>query len=100
VRPAAAGPSIVALSSLPIQARQTVSLIQHGGPFRYPHDGVVYQNLERQLPAEPAGYYHEYTVPTPGSSDRGTRRIVTGRAGEYYYTVNHYASFVRIQLSG
>lgn len=92
--------STVTLSSLPAQARQTVSLIQHGGPFPYPHDGIVYQNLERQLPAEPAGYYHEYTVPTPGSSDRGTRRIVTGRDGEYYYTGDHYASFVRVRITG
>jgi ribonuclease T1 len=91
---------IVPLASLPVQAQETVGLIQHGGPFRYPHDGIVYQNLERQLPAEPAGYYHEYTVLTPGSSDRGTRRIVTGRDGQFYYTADHYASFVRIQLSG
>jgi ribonuclease T1 len=95
-----AGSSTVALSSLPAQARQTVSLIEHGGPFPFPHDGIVYQNLERRLPAEPAGYYHEYTVPTPGSSDRGSRRIVTGRDGEYYYTGDHYASFVRIRFTG
>jgi ribonuclease T1 len=90
----------VSLASLPVQARDTVSLIQHGGPFRYPHDGIVYQNLERHLPAEPAGYYHEYTVLTPGSSDRGTRRIITGSDGQFYYTADHYASFVRIRLPG
>ena len=97
---AAAGLKTVPLASLPSQARDTVSLIQHGGPFKYSHDGIVYQNLERQLPAEPSGYYHEYTVLTPGSSDRGTRRIVTGRDGQFYYTGDHYASFVRVQLSG
>jgi ribonuclease T1 len=94
------GLPVVSLASLPVQARDTVSLIQHGGPFRYPHDGIVYQNLERQLPAEPSGYYHEYTVVTPGESDRGARRIVTGRDGQFYYTADHYASFVRVQLSG
>jgi ribonuclease T1 len=94
------GLRVVPLASLPVQARDTVSLIQHGGPFRYPHDGIVYQNLERHLPAEPSGYYHEYTVVTPGESDRGTRRIVTGRDGQFYYTADHYASFVRVQLSG
>jgi ribonuclease T1 len=97
---AAGSLKIVALASLPVQARDTVGLIQHGGPYPYPHDGIVYQNLERQLPAEPSGYYHEYTVLTPGSSDRGTRRIVTGRDGQFYYTADHYASFVRVQLSG
>ena len=48
-------------------------LIQRGGPYPYHQDGVVYQNLERQLPSEPRGYYHEYTVVTPGSSDRDLR---------------------------
>jgi ribonuclease T1 len=90
--------STVPLSSLPEQARQTIEEIQRGGPFPYPHDGIVYQNLERHLPAEPAGYYHEYTVVTPGSADRGTRRIITG-GDRFYYTGDHYTTFVLIQLN-
>jgi ribonuclease T1 len=90
----------VMLSSLPAQARETVALIEHGGPFPYAQDGTVYDNLERQLPAHPVGYYHEYTVPTPGSADRGARRIVTGKDGSYWYTGDHYASFQRIDLTG
>jgi ribonuclease T1 len=97
--PVATSLSTVTLSSLPPQARQTVSLIQRGGPFPYPHDGIVYQNLERHLPAEPSGYYHEYTVVTPGSADRGTRRIITG-GGRFYYTGDHYATFVLIRIAG
>jgi ribonuclease T1 len=89
----------VALSALPVQARQTVTLIQHGGPFRYPEDGSVYDNRNRRLPAEPLGYYHEYTVPTPGETDRGERRIITARNGSYYWTANHYRSFRRINLT-
>ena len=62
------------LSALPVQAAQTYRLILAGGPFPYPtHDGVVFANREKQLPAESSGYYHEYTVPTPGSPDRGNR---------------------------
>ncbi|MGX7680656.1 ribonuclease domain-containing protein [Jatrophihabitans sp. DSM 45814] len=87
------------LSALPVQARDTVALIQRGGPFPYSHDGIVYNNLERHLPIKPTGYYHEYTVVTPGSTDRGARRIITGSAGEFYYTSDHYASFVTIDLS-
>ena len=49
-----------------------------------------------RLPREPTGYYHEYTVPTPGSSDRGARRIITGSATEMYWTDDHYRSFERI----
>ena len=60
----------VALSALPIQARQTIALIQAGGPFPYSRDGVVFRNAEGLLPKEPSGYYHEYTVSTPEESDR------------------------------
>jgi ribonuclease T1 len=57
----------------------------------------VFQNREGLLPEQPSGYYHEYTVLTPGSSDRGARRIVTGSQGEMYYTDDHYGSFQRIR---
>ena len=89
----------VALSALPPEAGQTVRLIEAGGPFPYPrNDGVVFHNLEHRLPDEPDGYYHEYTVPTPGSADRGARRIITGAKGEFWYTNDHYATFERVEL--
>jgi guanyl-specific ribonuclease Sa len=88
----------VALSSLPTQVAQTVRLIKAGGPFPYSQDGVVFDNNEHLLPAQPRGYYHEYTVVTPGASDRATRRIVTGHAGEYFYTDDHYESFERVDI--
>jgi ribonuclease T1 len=83
----------VSVADLPSEARHTLELIRSGGPFPYSRDGVVFQNRERLLPREKSGYYHEYTVPTPGESDRGARRIITGKAGEQYYTDDHYASF-------
>lgn len=90
----------VGLSTLPPQAAETVRLIEHGGPFPYPrNDAVVFDNAERRLPSEPHGYYREYTVPTPGSSTRGARRMITGRGGEYYYTADHYESFVRVDVT-
>ncbi len=89
----------VALSSLPAQASDTVHLIEAGGPFPYPQDGVVFNNAERRLPDEPRGYYREYTVPTPGSADRGARRIITGKNGEYYYTPDHYETFRRVDVT-
>jgi ribonuclease T1 len=73
-----------------------LELIAHGGPFPYRQDGVVFQNREGRLPAQGRGYYHEYTVPTPGASNRGARRIITGSHGEKYYTRDHYRMFVRI----
>lgn len=87
----------VALASLPPEAVATYHLIQRGGPFPYRRDGIEFQNRERRLPVMPRGYYHEYTVPTPGSRDRGARRIIAGGRSECYYTDNHYRSFRRIQ---
>jgi ribonuclease T1 len=86
----------VAATSLPSEVRQTLALIDSGGPFPYDQDGVVFGNREGLLPEHDDGYYHEYTVPTPGSPDRGARRIITGSAGELYYTDDHYRSFERI----
>jgi ribonuclease T1 len=81
---------------LPRQAQQTIVLIKRGGPFPFERDGITFQNRERILPNKPRGYYREYTVITPGSRDRGARRIVAGERGELYYTDDHYDSFVRV----
>jgi len=90
-----------ALSSLPAQAADTLDLIHSGGPFPYRQDGTVFQNREGILPSESTGYYHEYTVKTPGSSDRGARRLIGGGSPvtdpQYvYYTGDHYASFCKV----
>ncbi|WP_367319954.1 ribonuclease domain-containing protein [Streptomyces sp. HUAS ZL42] len=84
----------ICYSDLPSQAYDTLDLIASNGPFPYSQDGSVFQNRERVLPTQPSGYYHEYTVKTPGSSTRGARRIVTGEEyREDYYTSDHYATF-------
>ena len=80
--------------------RSTWRLVRQGGPFPYPrNDGVVYENRENVLPGKGSGYYHEYTVPTPGSADRGARRLITGSGGELYYTGDHYQTFVVVDPS-
>lgn len=89
------------LSTLPAEAGQTYDLIKKGGPFPYPgKDGSVFTNKEGILPSCASDYYHEYTVPTPGSPDRGARRIVTGSAGEFFYTGDHYKTFSIITTDG
>ncbi|MFI8437558.1 ribonuclease domain-containing protein [Streptomyces sp. NPDC079020] len=91
---AAAPVGSVCYSDLPSQAHDTLDLIDAGGPFPYDQDGTVFQNREGILPDRSTGYYHEYTVITPGSPNRGARRIVTGEeVQEDYYTADHYASF-------
>ena len=89
---------VIPFTQLPPEARQTIRLIQRGGPFPYDRDGVVFGNFEGILPRQSRGYYREYTVITPGSDDRGARRIVAGRNGEFYYTRDHYKSFLRVRL--
>lgn len=87
----------IARGDLPPEARDTLRLIQTGGPFPYRRDGVAFGNREHRLPERPRGYYHEYTVTTPGARDRGARRIIAGASREYYYTDDHYRTFRRIR---
>lgn len=86
---------------LPVQARQTFALIRAGGPYPYRQDDGVFGNREKLLPKQPRGYYHEYTVETPGLDHRGARRIVTGGNPpvEYFYTDDHYRSFRRFEVA-
>ena len=88
-------------SALPKEAQDVLARIHAGGPFRYSRDGIVFGNREHLLPAEKRGYYHEYTVRTPGARDRGARRIICGGArrapAACWYTDDHYASFRRIR---
>ena len=97
--PAREGPRAkILLLELPPEGVRTYRAIHSGGPFPYEKDGITFGNRERQLPDRPRGYYREYTVPTPGSSDRGARRIVCGgdrprSPDACYYTADHYASF-------
>ena len=101
--PAEVAPEVAAEApatrGLPPEALATLEAIARGGPLRYDRDGTTFQNREGLLPERPRGYYREYTVDTPGSRDRGARRIVTGGdpPETYYYTDDHYRSFRRIE---
>jgi ribonuclease T1 len=88
---------IVSLDRLPIEAKQTIKTIERGGPFPYPKDGTIFGNRERRLPMAPRGTYREYTVKTPGATNRGARRIITAPQQVYYYTGNHYRSFSQVE---
>ena len=94
------------LTSLPREAGDTVRDIHAGGPFPFPrNDGVVFGNREGHLPQQSRGYYHEYTVITPGAHNRSTKRIITGGAPltdppQYFYTDDHYDSFCLVADAG
>ncbi len=93
---------LVLEADLPREARATLALIAKGGPFPYSKDGVTFSNREKAFPKQPRGYYREYTVKTPGSKNRGARRIVCGtpktQTFECYYTDDHYSTFRKIKL--
>jgi len=99
--PPVALPSTISLAELPAPGIDIYTRIHQGGPFASEKDGSVFGNRERLLPAQKRGFYLEYTVPTPGLSHRGTKRIVCGgqaqRPEVCYYTADHYASFRRIE---
>ena len=91
----------VALADLPREARDVHALVGSGGPFPFDRDGIVFGNREELLPAQPRGYYHEYTVRTPGVKSRGGRRLVCGGPAKApdacYYTDDHYRSVRKIR---
>lgn len=91
----------ISASDLPPQALHTLELIRHGGPFPFDRDGIVFGNRERALPDRPRGYYHEYTVKSPGVRGRGANRIVCGgeqsAAQDCFYSDDHYRTFRRIR---
>lgn len=95
------GLASIKVAELPQQGQQTYERIHQGGPFPYDKDGTVFGNRERLLPAATRGFYREYTVKTPGSRDRGAKRIVCGgqpkKPESCFYTADHYSSFRRIQ---
>jgi ribonuclease T1 len=86
----------ISVKALPPEARETLQLIEKGGPYPYDRDGIVFGNFEKRLPIKERGYYNEFTVKTPGVKHRGARRIVAGKGGEKFYSDDHYKTFKRI----
>ena len=102
--PEALATAPITVQDLPKEGQQTYQLLRQGGPFRYDKDGTVFGNRERILPAAKRGFYREYTVKTPGETNRGARRIVCGGEEprlpkQCFYTQDHYASFREIVMT-
>ena len=76
------------------EINKTLDRIDSAGPFPYGKDGTKFGNNEGLLPE---GNYLEYTVDTPGASNRGARRVVINKDnGKTYYADDHYKSFIEI----
>lgn len=103
--PASSG--LPACQDVPKEVTVTVAAVRQDGPYLRPDDdGGTFANRERLLPAEPRGYYREYTVRAPGVRFPGPRRLITGgqaRAGAepqaWFYTADHYASFCELAVA-
>ena len=79
------------------EINKTLDRIDSGSPFPYSQDGTVFKNREGKLPN---GNYREYTVETPGSNNRGARRIVQDvDTKKTYYTDDHYNNFIQIDIN-
>lgn len=92
-----------------------VSDIYNGKPLPYAQDGTTFKNKEGKLPAQPAGFYKEYTLLTgdtphtvviggttyqvaPDLSARGSERVIVGGGEKVYYTPDHYAHFIQLTV--
>jgi RHS repeat-associated protein len=91
-------------AGIPLKSLGTVTRVETAldniakGAQQYSRDGITFANREGLLPAQALGYYKEYTVPpAAGVADRGAERLIVGKAGEVFYTPDHYKSFVRIK---
>ena len=89
-------------SQVPEEAFSLIDDIHSNSPLTYPAtDGGHFGNYESILPEEHSNYYREYTVPTPGRTGRGERRLVTGGGTPqdpdvYYYNWDHYGTLCEI----
>lgn len=73
----------------------TVERIQNGESLSYINDGSCFENRENILPQKEFGYYKEYVHPTPGIKGPGAQRIIIGGGNEWYYSPDHYKTFIR-----
>jgi ribonuclease T1 len=80
-----------------IDLKPTPDRIERGKRLRFSHDGIVFENREKRLPARPAGYYREFIHPTSGEDGPGGQRVVVGREGDVYYSPDHYRTFRRVR---
>ena len=96
------GKAIVTAKDLGLES--DVSRIKEGIKYPSRNDGTTFQNREGLLPDHSlfekifnTKYYKEYVVPTSGLQGPGPQRIVSGKFGDWYYTPDHYKSFIKFK---
>lgn len=80
-----------------IDLTPTLDRIERGERNAHRNDGSTFGNREGRLPRKPSGYYTEYVHPTRGIDGPGPQRVILGKAGDVWYTPDHYESFQKIR---
>lgn len=81
----------------PMDLRPTIRRILAGERDPHRNDGMMFRNREGRLPKRSRAYYREYVHRTAGLDGPGPQRIVVGQGGDWYYSPDHYASFIPLQ---
>jgi len=76
----------------------TMDRIKAGESNAHRNDGTTFRNDKKSLPVREHGYYKEYVHPTPGVNGPGLQRIIIGGDKYYYYSPDHYKTFIRFDL--
>jgi guanyl-specific ribonuclease Sa len=91
------GKPIIDVSADDLGISTTMDRIEAGQSHPHKNDGSTFMNKEGVLPAKGQGYYKEYVHPTQGINGPGPQRIIIGNRGEYYYSPDHYRTFIRFR---
>jgi len=88
----------IGLTANDLGLSSTMDRIQIGESYPHRNDNSVFQNKEGFLPlSSDPKYYREYVHPTGGINGPGLHRIVIGGNKYYYYSPDHYKTFVRFK---
>ena len=87
----------VDITSKDLNLTSSIERIKNGESYPHKNIGIPFQNRENILPSRPDGYYKEYVHPTQGINGVGGQRIIVGKGGEWYYSPDHYKTFVKFK---
>ena len=90
------GEPLVQVTSDDLGLTDQVARIQDGVRYKYKHDGSVHYNRDNLLPSG-VDYTEFYTVSPLSGKAPGPTRIVIGNDGKWYYTPNHYNTYIRFK---
>lgn len=94
------GIAIVALRKVPKHVRKIIKhlkSVSHMKPPRGFKGGRVFRNREGKLPKEKTYYEFDVHPLKPGISRGAERLVVDQQKSVFYYTKDHYNTFIKIQ---